>query len=165
MTSNAVTFRSDAYDVDFRLSFLGYDFPDIETGLTANWLVVKSECRHKGQAFSAQYPCLTTAEIKRIAQWFLDIGNNDIPKHTDICFIEPNLEFRLGGNSDGMIRFIILLSQEFKPPFKSVFTGQALQPDDEFCLAFDYPFDAMKAFGQQFLDLAAAFPQRGSLKP
>lgn len=64
-----------------------------------------------------------------------------------------------------MIRFSILLTHEFKPPFKSVFTGKALEPDDDFYLAFDYSFEAMKAFGQKFQDLAAAFPQRGSLKP
>lgn len=56
MASHAITFRSDAYDVDFTFSIIGYDFPDIQTGLTANWLVVKVDCRHKGQAFSAEYP-------------------------------------------------------------------------------------------------------------
>ena len=163
MKSNDVTFRSDDYDVDFRLSILGYRFPELETGLDANWLVVKIDCRHRGQPFSHETPCLTTAELKNIAQWFFDISKNDIPRGVRLCFIDPELQFELYRNLDGVIRFGILLTHGFRPPFKSVFTGDDLEPDDDFCIAFEYPFDAMKAFGQRFLDLAEAFPQRGSL--
>ena len=164
MSAVEIVFENPSYDLELRLSVSGYQFPAIETDYDGNWLNINMECRHRGESFSREFPCLLTKEITDVSRWFLDISSNEIPRWVSHSFIEPNLEFQLYSNNDGIIRFGIHLSKEFKPPFRvRELSLDDDDPDEGFAAIFEYPLEAMRGYGQQFAAWSDAYPQRGSL--
>lgn len=163
MNKDRVTFQNPSHDLDFQLSITGYEFPEVKTGLSADWLNVRIETRYKALRFRAEFPALCTQEVGDIADWFETISRNDIPRFITTCFTEPNLEFQLLANRDGEIRFGIQLSHEFKPPFgiRELTVDDQVEEEDDFIMVFEYGFEEMRSFAGSFRALLVSYPRRG----
>lgn len=165
MNKHKVTFRNPSHDLDFQLSIPGYEFPEIKTGLSANWLIVRARTRYKALRSCVDFPALCAQELGDIADWFETISRNDIPRFVTAGFIEPNLEFELLANRGDKVRFGIRLSHEFKPPFRieELAIDDQVEEDDPFVMVFEYGFEEMRSFAGCFRGLLDSYPRRGEI--
>ena len=165
MNREPIAFGNETHDLEFRISAVGYEFPETTTGDTANWLIIRVELQYGSQRFQAEAPSLVTGEVRFLVEWFETISTNKIPRQVTLHFTEPNLEFQLYASTGDEIRFGIKLSHEFKPPFRieELAIDDVADEEDEFVMVFEYTFEAMRIFGQRFRSLYEAFPQRGDL--
>ena len=143
-------------DLKYSLSIDGYQFPEIKSDWDGNWLMIRSEVQYKKNRFDAVDPSLVTMEFTDIVNWFDCISNNKIPKYSNLCFTEPNLEFQLFGNRGDVIRYGIKLDLELKPNFK-------IDDHDDFVMVFEHNFDQLMELKNKLRIECDAFPQRGSL--
>ena len=78
----------------FRLSLLGYQYPDAEgEPYDANWLLVRMDAAGPQGAWSVTDPCLLTSEVTRLADWLEQLGSGSATAPA-ISFLEPALLFR-----------------------------------------------------------------------
>jgi hypothetical protein len=91
-----------------------YQFPEItDDHWDSNWLIIKGDAVLAGERWSFRDACLTTFELKRLADWLDQVweGKAEQP----FCsFTEPNLDFERV--SDIEVR--ILFSLEAVPPWE-----------------------------------------------
>ncbi len=160
---NKIIFQDQSKRLEFRISIVDYQFPEIKTDYDGNWLVVKYECYYKGKKFIVEDPSLFTTDLKRISNWFQSISKNIIPETVTIGFLEPNLEFILYSSKMGIIEFGIKLDLEAKPPF--VFDEDLLDYNEgeyyEFEMLFESTFEELNTYSESFSELYNNYPQRG----
>ena len=132
----------------FRLTLLGYQYPDAEgEPYDANWLLVRVDVAGLQGAWSVTDPCLLTREAAALADWLEKVpAGHSAPA---ISFLEPALLFRLGEHQNGQ-RFLRIHFGSLVYPVWSSKPGLARQSSDRW---LDFPLDR--------LDMAAA---AGSLR-
>ena len=162
MSTDCIIFQNLAYNLEFRLSILGYQFPHITTGWDANWLVTRTECDYNNHTCIREDPSLLTSEIQHISTWFRTISHNNIPRYVSLGFLEPNIEFILYAHINERIRFGIKLDFESKPPFTiEELTIEDSDDEAEFVMIFEYSCEEMSHFADKFKTFSETYPQRG----
>jgi hypothetical protein len=97
----------------FELDVTGYQFPNAELdGWDSEWLMVAGVASCGRGKWKFCDPCLTTFELKSLAQWLRSSPNE--ASTNAIGFTEPNLSFARAGTDDGLI---ISFAQESTPPW------------------------------------------------
>jgi hypothetical protein len=129
-----------AENVSFKLSVVGYQFPnDATSEYDSNWLNVKIEATHPKGNWARVDPALLTYEVEGLAKWLEGIASVNPPSHS-ASFVEPNLEFEVRPESQSLR---VMFRLEFTPPWAS-----RVDVDDR-----EYPFIE---FPLAALDLNAA---------
>ena len=137
----------------FELVVLGYEHPDItEDRWDSNWLVVSGKVTAGDQTWRFVEPCVTTFELRGLAEWLERLGWHDAP---DCTFTEPNLAFSYSPRPDPLIR--VRFAHESAPPW--------LREERERAAGMTLEFPTSK---QQAVDLAEEmrnalidYPERG----
>jgi hypothetical protein len=129
-----------------------YQFPEITDEFwDSNWLIIKGDAVLDGKRWSFSDACLTTFELKRLADWLDQVSDGEAEK--PFCgFIEPNLDFeRL---SDAEVR--IAFSFEALPPWEKRDVGLSE-------IGFNIPIDDRLGVAANSLRaLVTRFPIRAS---
>jgi hypothetical protein len=99
----------------FELDVMGFQFPDAKLdGWDSEWLRVTGVVTCDRGRWKFSDPCLTTFELKALADWLRSSPNETLGKA--IGFTEPNLSFSNAGRPAGLI---IAFAQECAPPWAS----------------------------------------------
>lgn len=165
MKTEVITFKNESYDLEFRLSIIDYQFPEIQSDYDGNWLVLKYECYYKDKIFVTEDPSLLAIDLVEIFEWFNSLSKNQIPKYVCLGFIEPNLEFEVYSNKKGVIRFGIRLSLEAKPPFfiEEFIVDDTKDDENDFVMVFEASYQELKVFRDHFKKISEQYPVRGTL--
>lgn len=102
------------------LDIEGYQFPSFRSqedfDHDANWLNLVGEVRRAdGVSWRFRDPCLTTWEAAQLLTWLQKVIASTEPSEAPE-FIEPNLRFAVGGNSESHVNLHVTLSQEIAEP-------------------------------------------------
>ena len=146
------------------LEILGYQFADTDQGVNSpsltfsdcNWLMMRGMMTlpAPGKSWEFMDPCLNTAELENLADWFGKISNSPIPRV--IFFMEPNLPLSFSPLPSPVIK--VTLSHESASPWnKRTFPGF-----DE--LTFPAACNDLAQISRELYDLAAKFPPRNQGK-
>jgi hypothetical protein len=97
---------------ELSLEILGYEFPEIETGEDAEWLLISAVVKCPEGNWKFRAPCLETVDLPPLAAWFKETKLGG--PHREIGFIEPAISFEqvTGGHS-----VKALFSHEGAPPW------------------------------------------------
>ena len=146
----------DGQITSFDLDIVGYQFTDEDQGvnspsLTCNWLMVKGMTMMPNlKSWEFMDPCLNTAELENLADWFSKISSSPIPRV--ISFMEPNIKMSFAPLPEPAIK--VTLSHESASPWnKRTFPGF-----DE--LSFPTACNDLARIARELHDLAAEFPPR-----
>ena len=142
------------------LDIVGYQFAAPDQGVNSpsltfsdcNWLMVRGlvTLPAPGQAWQFMDPCLNTAELENLADWFSKISSSPIPRV--ISFMEPNIKMSFASLPEPAIK--VTLSHESASPWnKRTFPGF-----DE--LSFPTACNDLARIARELHDLAAEFPPR-----
>ena len=142
------------------LEILGYQFADTDQGVNSpsltfsdcNWLMMRGMMTlpAPGKSWEFMDPCLNTAELENLADWFGKISNSPIPRV--IFFMEPNLRLSFSPLPSPVIK--VTLSHESASPWnKRTFPGF-----DE--LSFPAACNNLAQISRELYDLASRFPPR-----
>lgn len=133
-----------------RLAIEDYQFPHItDDEWDSNWLIVVGEAELDGKRWQFRDPCLTTFEMKRLAEWLDQVATGQAEQQ--FCgFTEPNLDFEQTSNKCVRIAF----SLESLPPWSA-------RDGDFGDLGFEVPIDGRLAMAASNLrSILAKFPVR-----
>ena len=99
------------------LRITNYEFPENNDGdWDSNWLNIYIKVNSKFGNWQTIDPSLTTWEVKKIIEWFIDLSINKKPKNSRLDFTEPNLTFELKNASIDQIKSIhIFFDLESRP--------------------------------------------------
>lgn len=142
----------------FELDILGYEFPQIETdSWDSNWLMIEVTVTHPDGNWKASDPSLTTFEVKELAYWLENIGEEKKVK-SPLDFTEPNLEFHLvESQQEGRI-LRVCFHLELRPNWQ-----QSTSIDEcDLCVEFPLVEINTKAASQELRNKLEAYPSRGS---
>ena len=149
----------DGQITSFDLDIVGYQFTGEDQGVNfpsltfndCNWLMVKGMIMLPNlKSWEFMDPCLNTAELENLADWFSKISSSPIPRV--ISFMEPNLKLSFSPLPSPTIK--VTLSHESASPWnKRTFPGF-----DE--LTFPTACNDLARIARELHDLAAEFPPR-----
>ena len=149
----------DGQITSFSLEIVGYQFDISDQGVNSpsltysdcNWLMVKGMIVLPNlKSWEFMDPCLNTAELENLADWFSKISGSPIPRV--ISFMEPNLKLSFSPLPSPTIK--VTLSHESASPWnKRTFPGF-----DE--LTFPTACNDLAQIASELYDLAAEFPPR-----
>lgn len=149
----------DGQITSFSLEIMGYQFDISDQGVNSpsltysdcNWLMVKGMIVLPNlKSWEFMDPCLNTAELENLADWFSKISGSPIPRV--ISFMEPNLKLSFSPLPSPTIK--VTLSHESASPWnKRTFPGF-----DE--LSFPTACNDLARIARELHDLAAEFPPR-----
>ena len=149
----------DGQITSFDLDIVGYQFTDEDQGVNSpsltfsdcNWLMVKGMTMMPNlKSWEFMDPCLNTAELENLADWFGKISGSPIPRV--ISFMEPNIKMSFASLPEPAIK--VTLSHESASPWnKRTFPGF-----DE--LSFPTACNDLARIARELHDLAAEFPPR-----
>ena len=114
----------DGQITSFDLDIVGYQFTDEDQGVNSpsltfsdcNWLMVKGMTMMPNlKSWEFMDPCLNTAELENLADWFDKISGSPIPRV--ISFMEPNIKMSFASLSIGSARV------QLRSRIGSVFVG------------------------------------------
>jgi hypothetical protein len=129
----------------------GSNFPSL-TNSDCNWLMVRGHIilPTPGKSWEFMDPCLNTAELENLADWFVKISNSPIPRV--ISFMEPNIKLSFYPLPSPTIR--VALSHESASPWnKRTFPGF-----DE--LSFPASCNDLAQISRELYNRAFWFPSR-----
>jgi hypothetical protein len=133
-----------------RIGVAGYQFPGIANDeWDSNWLIVTGDAVLDGRSWSFRDPCLTTFEMRRLAEWLDQVvaGRAD---QASCGFTEPNLDFEQVSREAIRIGF----SLEALPPWVN-------HESDFGEIGFSIPIDSqLEAAANNLRTLLARFPVR-----
>jgi hypothetical protein len=150
----------DGQGTIFELDIAGYQFESPKQGVNSpslafsdcNWLMVRGKIMMPppGKSWEFLDPCLSTAELESLADWFSKISSSPIPRI--ISFMEPNLRLSFSPLPSPVIK--VTLSHESASPWnKHTFPGF-----DE--LSFPTACNDLAQISRELYDLASRFPPR-----
>jgi len=136
----------------FELDVVGYQFPDAELdGWDSEWLRVAGVVSCDRGKWKFSDPCLTTFELKALADWLLSSPNETSGKA--IGFTEPNLSFAHAGRTSGLI---IAFAQESTPPWAT----EQEKYGEGFSLTFPIELNDCTALAMGIENILEQFPVR-----
>lgn len=151
--SSRVAHLQTAPDCSLGLTVTGYEFPEIESGLDANWLMIDMEAVAGSERWRAKEPALETTELTSLVSWLRGVAGANMPRaHFEAT--EPNLSFIAVRHGD-WIRLTTLLRLEFAQPDVDAdhqFEGNALE--------FTLRAEDLSRFADELGAEAARFPVR-----
>jgi hypothetical protein len=125
----------------FELDVVGYQFPDAELdGWDSEWLRFAGVVSCDRGKWEFSDPCLTTFELKALADWLRSSPNEASGKA--IGFIEPNLSFARAGLAEGLV---ISFAQESAPPWAT----EQEKYGEGFSIAFSIDLNNCHSFGDR----------------
>lgn len=140
----------------YRLTVLGYQYPDAGEPYDANWLSIQVDVASPEGQWSGTDACLLTYEAVRLADWLDGLAQGK-PVPRALSFLEPVLLFRLVDVDDGTKVLRAHFGNIVHPAWREAGQG----PND---LSVDFPAsDALMlrtAAGELRQELRR-FPQRG----
>lgn len=165
MKTEAIIFNNESLKLEFRLSVVSYQFPEIKDDYDGNWLILKYEVKYREKSFVAEDPSILTVDLLSIYEWFDSISKQNIPRWVCLSFIEPNLEFEVFSNDDGKIRFGIKLSLEAKPQFviEEFLAGDIENVEDDFVMVFEANYHELVQYRDHFKKVIEQYPVKGTL--
>jgi hypothetical protein len=87
-----------------------------------DWLKMHFNVQSKFGNWQVTDESLMLFEFKELINWFKDLAQNKLPKHPELFFTEPNLEFRLVSFADDLKKIKLVFSAEL---------WQSVVPSDE----------------------------------
>jgi hypothetical protein len=155
----------DEQGTSFDLEIAGYQFTSIDQGINSpsltysdcNWLMVRGMIvlPAPGKYWEFMNPCLNTAELKDLADWFAKISKCPIPR--TIFFMEPNLRLSFSPLPSPIIK--VTLSHECSSPWNMrTFPGF-----EE--LIFPATCNDLDQIANELHDLSSKFPSRNQGGP
>ena len=155
----------DGQGTAFDLEIVGYQFTPTDQGVNSpsltysdcNWLMVRgmTALPEPGKPWEFMDPCLNTAELENLADWFSKISSSPIPRV--ISFMEPNLRLSFSPLPSPVIK--VTLSHESASPWnRRTFPGF-----DE--LIFPVHCNNLVQIARELYDLASRFPPRNQGGP
>jgi hypothetical protein len=137
----------------FELVVLGYEHPDItEDRWDSNWLVVSGRVTAGDQSWRFVEPCVTTFELRELAEWLEGLGWHDSP---DCVFTEPNLLFQYSPRPEPVVR--IRFAHESAPPWMTH------EQERISGLTLDFPMSRQQAsdLAEEVRNALVDYPERG----
>ena len=118
----------------FSLNIINYQFANAELdGWDSEWLQVSGDVVCPLGSWKFLDPCLTTFELKGLAEWLTELKASRAESHID--FTEPNLRFAHLKRPDGDI-LELHVSHEASPPW--------LEPDERLDgYSLHFPFSSI----------------------
>jgi len=140
----------DIVSYQFTIPDQGVNSPSL-TFSDCNWLMVKGMIVMPHlKSWEFMDPCLNTAELENLADWFGKISISPIPRV--ISFMEPNMKLSFSPLPSPVIK--VTLSHESASPWnKRTFPGL-----DE--LSFPAACNDLAQISRELYDLASRFPPR-----
>jgi hypothetical protein len=150
----------DGQGAVFELEIAGYQFTPADRGINSpsltysdcNWLMIRGMIMppYPGKYWEFMDPCLNTAELENLADWFGKVADSPIPRV--IYFMEPNLRLSFSPLPSPVIK--VTLSHESASPWnRRTFPGF-----DE--LSFPAACNDLAQISRELYDLASRFPPR-----
>lgn len=136
----------------FELDVVGYQFPDAELdGWDSEWLRFAGVVSCDRGKWEFSDPCLTTFELKALADWLRSSPNEASGKA--IGFIEPNLSFARAGLAEVLV---ISFAQESAPPWAT----EQEKYGEGFSIAFSIDLNNCTALAIGIEKILEQFPVR-----
>lgn len=137
----------------FELNIQNYQYPGLKTeGYDSNWLMVQIKVNHPKGKWESVDPSLLTWELKEIAEWFEKIQKKEIVEK-ELVFIEPNLSFKLMGESK-YIR--IYFDLEYRPTW----AASKIAGGEDLWLDIEIENNNLTAAAEDLRRQLSMFPQR-----
>ena len=148
----------------FQLDIVDYQFPEIEDGYDANWLVVEVEVSNELGSWKKQDPCVLTWELHWLSKW---LNNLELAKSNEFVVMELQICITYISKVQNSYCFAIvlgpLLSHDFENREKALVVvrltedqlAQSIVAIDKYSRTF--PPRGLK--GKQFIEREASGPQ------
>ena len=105
---------TDNQIVEFKID--GYQFPNAKKGSgDEDWLNVFIDVQSNMGNWHTVDPSLTILEFRDLVQWFRDLSLDKKVDYPELYFTEPNLEFDLIKDENGIKHIKMIFEAESKP--------------------------------------------------
>ena len=144
---------SNGENTELELRAVGYQFPELATGMDSNWLMIELLARHPRGSWRRTDPALLTWELVDLATWLEQVALNR--GDHEVWFIEPCLSLSATRNEEaGSTHVRIHVSHEFAPPWAEADEGADLN--------FELTEAELGAAAASLREQVKRFPQRAS---
>ncbi len=146
----------DANGVAFKLSIVGYEFPQLaDAPYDSNWLIIHVDVTTPERSWRATDPCLLTYEVAQLADWLEQVATS-APAQRSCRFIEPCLQFELHDHEQGERTLRIRFDLEMRPDWPM----ERIEQRDDIWIDVRVDSRSLLASAQALREQLRRYPQR-----